>query len=145
MWLDFQESEIIYERKKENSLRQTLWVMDSFRNAAAFLLSFKPEWLVGKTEFCCFWRKIFSLCMCLFFCYLYLFGWSFIQLHIFNCGSSFIMLTVSFITLTWSAYKFQTCAWKRLHFLFIPLLRRLVRHGLFRYKCLHCPSTAYCS
>lgn len=99
-------------------------------NAAVFLLNFKPEWLLGKTQLCYFLKKNILLCMCLSLCYLYFFWLDFFQLHIFNCGSSFIMLTVSFIMLTLSTYKFQTCGWKRFHFLFMAVLRMVSKAAL---------------
>lgn len=40
------------------------------------------------------------------------------------------MLTVSFIMLTWSTYKFQTCGWKRFHFLFMAVLRMVSKAAL---------------
>jgi len=36
VWPDFQEPKIIYEGKKGKSLKQTLWMMGSFRKSGAW-------------------------------------------------------------------------------------------------------------
>lgn len=77
-------------------------------NASAFLLSFEPEWLVGNVVFCCFIKK--SVCVFIFV----------LPLLFFN----YIFLTVVIVSLcqqssTWSAYKFQTWAWKLFFVLFL--------------------------
>lgn len=45
-------------------------------NGAAFLLNFKPAWLVGKTQFCYFTQRILNiLCVYAFICVLSLLVW----------------------------------------------------------------------
>lgn len=62
------------------------------------------------------------MCTCLSSYYLYLFGWALFQLHVFNYGSSLMMLTVSFIVNLISLQTSDLCL-KKTSFAFYSIIK----------------------